>query len=87
LVCRGWGKRGCWLPSVVASELEQVAANVIPTACHPTTPGFKALLARILADRERLFEGPYVSVALPFQQGSRRDWLPQIPLSFPPYRH
>jgi hypothetical protein len=25
LVCRGWGKRGCWLP----------------TAFHHTTPGFK----------------------------------------------
>ena len=27
------------LPSVVASELEQVAAEAIRTAFHPTTPG------------------------------------------------
>ena len=75
------------LPSVVASELEQVAADAIRTAFHPTTPGFRGLIDRFLADRERLFKGPYVSVALPFQQGSGRDWFPQIPLPFPPYLH
>ena len=31
------------LPSVVASELEQVAADAIRTAFHPTTPGFSGL--------------------------------------------
>ncbi len=75
------------LPSVVASELEQVAADAIRTAFHPTTPGFAGLIDRFLADRERLLKGPYVSVALPFQEGSGRDWFPQIPLPFPPYLH
>ena len=75
------------LPSVVASELEQVAADAIRTAFHPTTPGFAGLIDRFLADREQLLKGPYVSVSLPFQQGSGRDWFPQIPLPFPPYRH
>ena len=75
------------LPSVVASELEQVAADAIRTAFHPTTPGFRGLIDRFLADRERLLKGPYVSVSLPFQQGSGRDWFPQIPLPFPPYLH
>lgn len=75
------------LPSVVASELEQVAADAIRTAFHPTTPGFAGLIDRFLDDRERLFKGPYVSVALPFHQGSSRNWFPQIPLPFPPYRH
>lgn len=75
------------LPSVVASELEQVACDAIRTAFHPTTPGFRGLIDRFLADRERLLKGPYVSVSLPFQQGSGRDWFPQIPLPFPPYLH
>ncbi|MCX5943680.1 MAG: DEAD/DEAH box helicase [Cyanobacteria bacterium] len=75
------------LPSVVASELEQVAADAIRTAFHPTTPGFTGLIDRFLAERERLLKGPYVSVALPFLQGSGRDWFPQIPLPFPPYHH
>ena len=75
------------LPSVVASELEQVAADAIRTAFQPTTPGFRGLIDRFLADRERLLKGPYVSVSLPFQQGSGRDWFPQIPLPFPPYLH
>jgi DEAD/DEAH box helicase domain-containing protein len=75
------------LPSVVASELEQVAADAIRTAFHPTTPGFAGLIDRFLAEREQLLKGPYVSVALPFHQGSGRNWFPQIPLPFPPYRH
>jgi DEAD/DEAH box helicase domain-containing protein len=75
------------LPSVVASELEQVAADAIRTAFHPTTPGFSGLIDRFLADREQLFKGPFVSVFLPFHQGTGRDWFPQIPLAFPPYRH
>jgi len=75
------------IPSVVASELEQVAGDAIRTAFHPTTPGFAGLIDRFLADREQLLKGPYVSVALPFHQGSGRDWFPQIPLPFPPYRH
>ncbi len=75
------------LPSVVASELEQVAADAIRTAFHPTTPGFAGLIDRFLSDRQRLLKGPYVSVALPFREGSGRNWFPQIPLPFPPYRH
>ena len=75
------------IPSVVASELEQVAADAIRTAFHPTTPGFSRLIDRFLANREQLLKGPFVSVALPFREGSGRDWFPQIPLSFPPYLH
>jgi DEAD/DEAH box helicase domain-containing protein len=75
------------LPSVVASELEQVAADAIRTAFHPTTPGFSGLIDRFLADRERLIKGPYVSIALPFHQGRRSDWFPELQLPFPPWRH
>jgi DEAD/DEAH box helicase domain-containing protein len=39
------------LPSVVASELEQVVADAIRTACHPTTPGFRGLIDRFLRQR------------------------------------
>jgi len=46
------------LPSVVASELEQVAADAIRIAFHPSTPGFRGLIDRFLADRERLLKGP-----------------------------
>ena len=63
------------LPSVVASELEQVARDALQTAFHPTTPGFKGLIDRFLADRQRLVKG------------RRQDWFPAIPLPFPPYRH
>jgi DEAD/DEAH box helicase domain-containing protein len=45
-------------PSVVVSELEQVAADAIRTASHPTKPGFTGLIDRFLADRERLLRDP-----------------------------
>lgn len=72
------------LPSVVASELEQVAGDAIRTAFPPTTTGFTGLIQRFLANREQLFKGPYVSVALPFEQGSGRNWFLQIPLPISP---
>ena len=75
------------LPSVVASELEQVAADAIRTAFHPTTPGFSGLIDRFLADRQRLIKGPYVSIALPFHKGLRSDWFPELQLPFQPWRH
>jgi len=75
------------LPSVVASELEQVNSDAIRTAFHPTTPGFSGLIDRFLADRDQLLKGPFVSVSLPFREGSGRNWFPEIPLSFPPYLH
>jgi hypothetical protein len=74
-------------PPLLPASWSRLPPTPSSPAGHPTTPGFKALLARILADRERLIKGPYVSVALPFQQGSRRDWFPQIPLPFPANRH
>lgn len=72
------------LPSVVARALEQLAAAAIRTAFHPTPPGFAGLVNRFLDDRQRLFKGPYVPVALPIHQGSSRKRRPQIPLPIPP---
>jgi DEAD/DEAH box helicase domain-containing protein len=39
------------LPSVVATELEQVASDAIRTAFHPATPGFRRLIDRLLQQR------------------------------------
>ena len=75
------------LPSVLASELEQVVKDAISTSFHPTTPGFSGLIERFLANRENLIKGPYVTVSLPFKEGSGKNWFPNIALSFPPYRH
>ena len=75
------------LPSVLASELEKVAKDALHTSFHPTTPGSRGLIDRFLANRDQLFKGPYVSISLPFHQGSGRDWFPKIPLPFPPYSH
>ena len=75
------------LPSVLASELEQVVKDAISTSFHPTTPGFSGLIERFLSNRENLIKGPYVTVSLPFKEGSGKNWFPNIALSFPPYSH
>ena len=64
------------LPSVLASELEQVVKDAISTSFHPTTPGFSGLIERFLANRENLIKGPYVTVSLPFKEGSGKNWFP-----------
>ncbi len=75
------------IPSVLASELEQIVKDAILTSFHTTTPGFRGFIERFLANREHLIKGPYVTVSLPFHEGSGRNWFPNIALSFPPYRH
>lgn len=71
-------------PSVLASELEQMAADAIRTAFHPTTSGFRELIDRFLDERKQLLKGPYVSLALPFREGNNRNWFPKILTAFPP---
>jgi len=65
------------LPSVVASELEQVAADAIHTAFHPTTPGFTGLIDRFLAERERLLKVAFVRSGLPQPEDSAQP-LPHL---------
>ena len=62
------------LPSIVASELAQVAADAIRTAFHPTNPGFSGLIGRFRADRQRLIKGPDVSISHPSQPGGTGSW-------------
>ncbi len=75
------------IPSVLASELEKIVKDSISTSFHPTTPGFRDLIKRFLANRENLIKGPYITVSLPFYEGSGQNWFPNIPLPFPPYKH
>ena len=52
--------------------MEQMAADAIRTAFHPNTLGFSWLVDRFLADREQFLKRPYLSMALPFHQGTGR---------------
>ena len=78
------------LPSVLSHELME-GVRAFLRATYPTsTPAFKRAFDPILegVGRDRLFQGPYLRVGLPFQPG-RPDtgFFPRLKTSFPPHRH
>ncbi len=58
------------IPSVIASQGEQGIEGFLRTSFPPSNPFFHGILDRLFQDRERLFKGPYISVKLPFRQGT-----------------
>lgn len=58
------------IPSVIASQVEQGIEDFLRTSFPPSNPFFHGILDRLFQERERLFKGPYISVKLPFRQGT-----------------
>jgi DEAD/DEAH box helicase domain-containing protein len=77
------------LPSVISNQVQRGVVNFLKTTFPVTNPFFAGFFDRFLdREAERMFKGPYVSVKLPFRSGtSGRDYYPEIPMAFPPYRH
>ena len=76
------------IPSVLASQLQRGVADFLRTTFPIATPHFHGLLERLLDEPGAVFKEPHLSIALPFQPGvSGRDYFPDVPLEFPPYRH
>ena len=76
------------IPSVLAQHVEQGIKDFLRTTFPVSTTFFHGIIDRLLAEDEGIFKGPYVSIQLPFRQGSGRpDYFPEIPLKFPPYLH
>lgn len=78
------------LPSVLSHELME-GVRAFLRATYPTsTPAFKQAFDGILngVGRDKLFQGPYLRVGLPFQPGrAGTDFFPRLKTAFPPYRH
>ncbi|MEX6775233.1 DEAD/DEAH box helicase [Limnospira fusiformis] len=75
-------------PSVVAAQIRNCVSDYLITTFRPTTPGFNGLIERFLKTANNLYRGPYVSVGLPFRQGTiGGDYFPEIPLGFIPFLH
>ena len=56
----------------------------------PSTPEFREAFDAILngVGRDKLFQGPYLRVGLPFQPGrAGTDYFLRLQTAFPPYRH
>lgn len=75
------------LPSVVVQQVEQGIRDFLRTTFSISTPHFRDVMEDFLAEK-RLFEGPFLSLALPFQRGaSGVDRFSSIRMKFPPYVH
>lgn len=76
------------LPSILARQVERGLEDFLKSAFSPSTPGFDDIIERFAAHSENLFKGPYLSFDMPFRDGDAgRDYFPDVPLSFRPYKH
>ena len=71
------------LPSVVATQIRNCVADYLHTTFRPTTPGFDRLMDRFLAKSDNYYQGPYISIGLPFRPGKTgANFFKNIPLKF-----
>ena len=76
------------IPSVLAQQVRQGVEDFLRTTFPTSTPYFAGMMERFLARDHELFQGPYLSLRLPFRFGvGNRDRFAGIPLAFTPYLH
>ena len=76
------------IPSVVAAEVTGALGDFLATGFGPSNPALARVIGDFLADSDNLAKGPFLSVALPFQQAPEGgEPFPDVPLGFTPYRH
>jgi len=77
------------LPSILSEEISKGLKSFITTGFETTTPFFAGMFHRFVEQPGNLMKGPYLSVALPFQQGTTRhqDFFSGFKTEFPPYKH
>ncbi len=76
------------IPSVVAAEVAGALRDFLATGFGPSNAALAGVVDDFLAEPDNLAKGPYLSVALPFQQAPEGgEPFPDVPLGFTPYRH
>ena len=76
------------IPSVLAQQVRQGVEDFLRTTFPTSTPYFAGMMDRFLERDHELFQGPYLSLRLPFRLGKgNRDQFAGIPLAFTPYLH
>ncbi len=77
------------IPSLLDRQIRQGVADFVRTTFDITTPTFKGVVDALCDEPDRMFQGPWISLGLPFQQGVRnsKDFFPELNLSITPYSH
>ncbi|ACV62293.1 DEAD/DEAH box helicase domain protein [Desulfofarcimen acetoxidans DSM 771] len=76
------------IPSVLARQVRQGVEDFLRTTFPTSTPYFSGMLERFLVREKELFQGPYLTIRLPFRKGTgNRNRFTGIPLPYTPYLH
>ena len=76
------------IPSVVAAEVTAALCDFLASGFGPSNPALAHVIDDFLAEPENLAKGPYLSIALPYQQAPEGgEPFPEVPLGFTPYNH
>jgi len=77
------------LPTVLASQVQAELKHYLSSTFPMRSERFSDLMERFLDTPGQVLRGPYLSLRLPFQTGSRRlqDFFPALQGRFTPYRH
>lgn len=78
------------LPTVLSHELMEGVRAFLRATFPSSTPAFKDAFDAILqgVGRDKLFQGPYLRLGLPFQPGKAgKNFFPRLPTDHPPYLH
>jgi DEAD/DEAH box helicase domain-containing protein len=77
------------IPSVLSAQVRRGLEDFLLTTFPVTNPFFAGTLERLLAKKEEVFRGPYLSLKLPFSPaaGGPARFPGILPQGFAPYRH
>ena len=75
------------IPTVVADEVVHALRDFLITGFKPSNPELASVIEDFLAEPTNLVRGPYLSLALPFQEDPGDEPFAEVPLGFTPYSH
>lgn len=76
------------IPSVLATQLRRGIEDYLRTTFQISTPLFHRIVDDLLDEEKGVFQGPYLSVALPFTTSTMsRDFFSSLAMPFQPHLH
>lgn len=76
------------IPSVLSTQVRKGVEDFLRTTFPISTPLFHGVVDRLIDSNGGLFQGPYISIKLPFRSGTcGPDYFTDIPMAFPPHQH
>lgn len=80
-------------PILLARHVQDSLRELVHTTLNSSSPAFKGMVDRFIAEPRNFLKGPWISVDMPFRQiagaadGSWVQPFPEVPLRFAPYQH